>query len=230
MRNDNHRCLAVKPNRRSSELGVAQPSFWWCGGNGPGLMVVHPKTDPDSLWLTAWLAQHSRPSFVLISSIDLPKDLIDEQGTEAGQVKRRFKQLRNAFGDRSVLLMSSGPSTYLDPISDQTGQQIGNRLGPLSDLPIRFTSHHGTYQMWWDNLKDKDGILQIKPESLFENTSASESQTYKHTTLPVWLDEMHLKTVRKICRFRKNRKPICHHRHPAGTHKSIVKNSKWRTT
>ena len=65
-----------------------------------------------------------KPSFVLISSIDLSTKLIEEQGTEAGQVKRRFKQLRNPFGDRSVLLTSSGTTTYLDPISDQTGQHI----------------------------------------------------------------------------------------------------------
>ena len=198
IRSDNHRCLAVKANRQSTNFGAAQPNFWWCGGQGPGLVAVHPKTDPDSLWLTAWIAQNSKPSFVLISSIDLSTKLIEEQGTEAGQVKRRFKQLRNAFGDRSVLLTSSGTTTYLDPISDQTGQHIGNRLGPLSNLPIRFTSFHGSYQMWWDNLQDKDGIIQINPESMFDSHSEDQPLDYESTTLSNWLDEMHLKTVRKI--------------------------------
>ena len=103
---------------------------------------------------------------MLISSIDLPDNILEAKGTEAGQIQRRFRQLRNAFGERSVLLVRSGSSSFLDPLSDQTAQQIGNRLGPLSQLPIRFTSYHDSYQMWWENLRDKDGILQLNPEEL----------------------------------------------------------------
>ena len=43
VRDDNQRCLAIKPRRQSSELSVAQPSFWWCGGRDLGWSPFIPR-------------------------------------------------------------------------------------------------------------------------------------------------------------------------------------------
>jgi hypothetical protein len=173
LREDNHRCLAIRTRRSTAESPISHPSFWWCGGQGPGLVVIHPKNDPDSLWLTAWLAQNSRPSFVLVAAIDPPPKEVAENTTQRIQLERRFKQLRGALGSHSILLIRSGEDSYLDPRSSKTTEHITSRLGPLSQPAVRFSSSQGIYQLWWDRLRDSDGVLQLSVDLLEDELASS---------------------------------------------------------
>jgi len=166
LRDDGTRCLSVRTPRPNAAAPSGLPSTLWCGGSGPGLYVPRPIGDPDALWIAAWLAQRERFSFVVVEGIDPSQRTL--LGVEDRRIQRRWGRVREALGNRTVLVVRSTPErdSYLDPRSALTTRSVREMGGLAWDpetggLPVRFESDHGALQPLWDHLRRRDGLLTI---------------------------------------------------------------------
>jgi hypothetical protein len=166
VRDDGARCLSVRAPRPDAAPSAGLPSIVWCGGTGPGLYVPRPLGDPDALWIAAWLAQREPFSFVVVEGIDPSQSTLI--GVEDRRIQRRWARVREALGNRSVLVLRSTAkrASYLDPRSALTTRSV-REMGGLSwdqetgGLPVRFESDHGALQPLWERLRRRDGLLTI---------------------------------------------------------------------
>ncbi len=156
------RCVGAHPPLEASELPVGLPAIIWCGGGGPVLVVPRPLGDPDSLAVANFLAERADVSGIVIAGVDeslaTAPDVppLQEDGV-------RFRALRAALGDRSVLLVRSrmNGQTSLDSRSSDASHVLAKAVAALGQVEVKFDADHGELQHLWSDLRPEDGILTV---------------------------------------------------------------------
>ncbi|MBN1334360.1 MAG: hypothetical protein JXB39_00205 [Deltaproteobacteria bacterium] len=162
VRADGTRCAAVRSHRRDATPPDGWPALWWCGGAGPVLHVPRPVGDPDSLWITAWLAHRADVAGVWVEGADESRTDPLEPSLD-GQRLARWRRVREAIGDHAVVVVLTAPAgrSWLDPRSSLATTALRGHLGPLTGVPVRFADAHVAFEDLWSSLSDQDAMLVV---------------------------------------------------------------------
>lgn len=141
-------CLHLR-SREAAEPGT---QAWWCGGEGPLLVVLAARTDPDAAWIGAWLAHTGTAPGVVLSHVD--------GGRAPARARRVLQALHSRIPERPLLVVdtASSPGSTRILARGPTGPAL--RLpGRLESVPLAFEDGAGL--PYWEDLDPGDGVLHL---------------------------------------------------------------------
>lgn len=166
VRADGRRCLGGRQAKAGAVEPLGIPAVWWCGGNGPALLVVEPLEDRPALISAAFLAHHGDFSVIALAGTDQREGAW--LGIDGSPVPREIGELRAAMSSATTLLIESGPGTVtqLEPRSSQAQVDAAALREHLPGLTLRFRAAHGRLQAAWETLPATDAILSVSVTEL----------------------------------------------------------------
>lgn len=148
-RADGTECLAWRPR-----TGVG-PRTWWCGGEGPVLLVVTPRSDPDAVWLASRLLDQGHAAGLVMSGID---GVSSGEGG-AGDVDR----VTRIVPGRDVLLVRS-QATGATSLAPRGALSQAVSVPGVDPVPLAFDGEVGPLAAAWEGLRDRDALLSVSVE------------------------------------------------------------------
>lgn len=144
-RSDGASCRAHRPE------GAVGPRVWWCGGDGPVLLVPAARTDPHTVWMAARVLDEGQAAGLVLGGRDLVL-----AGRGGAALVARTAALA---GPRPILLVRSASegSSAVRP-RGAAGMPVA-LPGVEGSVPLDLAAETGDLTGAWDALRDDDALL-----------------------------------------------------------------------
>jgi len=138
---------------RARESNAPGTQAWWCGGEGPVVVVLGARSEPDQAWLAAWLGHEGAVPGVVVSQVDL--------ATAPARASRVVQALTTRLPERAILVVDTALDGPTRVIARGPAAPAPVLPGTAEPVPLAFDDAQVVQAPWWDTLRPGDGVLHV---------------------------------------------------------------------
>lgn len=146
------------PRLVASRVDATGVSAWWCGGEGPILVLPAPLSEPDTVWLGARLLDQGVVSGLILIDVDVSHD--------PGRAAQALRALRRRVVSQRVLVLTTGASSRIFPAGNGASWPSIEIPDLGRTVPMALGEAGPTEAPWWDELRATDAVLVLDVDAI----------------------------------------------------------------